>query len=1163
MILRPLLRLGLLLAVSAGMLAASTQPTAGYYRFPAIHGDTIVFTAEGDLWRVSAAGGTAQRLTSHAGFELLPAISPDGQWLAFTGQYEGPQEVYVMPLRGGLPKRLTFEGEAALVRGWTPDGKILYATRHYSTLPDNQLVALDPQSGERTFIPLAQADEGAFDPTGRILVFTRYSFQGSHAKRYAGGTAQNLWRFEPDAQEATQYHPEFPGVSRWPMWAGPRIYFASERDGTSNLWSMKPDGSDLQQHTRHADFGVKSPQHHNGRIVYQNGADLWLFDTKANQTKRLEITLASDFDQLRETWITKPSDFTTSFALSPNGDRMALVVRGQVFVAPAQQGRLVEVTRKDGVRYRTASFTPDGKSLIVLSDESGEVEFWKAPANGVGAREQLTHDGETLRMTGLQSPDGKWIAYTERDDDLLLFNLETKETKLVAHSKYRDFISPDLDWSPDSKWLAYALTGDSGNPQIMLHELATGRSTPVTSDRVISQSPAFSPDGKWLYFLSDRSFRSLVSSPWGPRQAEPFLDKPTKIYLLALAEQSRSPFQPTDELASEEKTATDDKKSEPGKTDSPAEESKSSPITLAENTEEPKPEEPKTDAATASEKSPASKAGPATASAKSGEKKPVNVKVVLDGIMERLWEVPVDSGNYSALSVTDRAVFVMDRDAGATGPNANRLVGIEIKNRDITATTVLSGLGGYRLSLDGKKLLVRQGENFAIIDAAARSAGDTTKQRVNLSALRFPYSPRESWRQMFTDAWRLHRDYFYDRDMHGVDWKANLAKHLPLVDRVTDRSELNDALNYMISELSALHTDANGGDFRDITPQIPVATLGARWSRDEAAGGYRLDRIYQSDPEFLERRGPLLRPGVGIKEGDVVLEINGTPTLSVPDAAALLRNQANRQVLLKVKPASGGAEFSRIVTPLPPAEASNLRYTDWEYTRRLRVDDKSDGQIAYVHIRAMGTANFYEFVRGYYAAANKGGLILDLRHNRGGNIDSWMVSRLMRQAWMWWSQRNGEAYPHLQHAFRGHLVVLVDAWSASDGETMPNAIRHLKLGTSIGVRTWGGGIWLTGSNTLVDRGIARAAEFGSFIPGEGWVIEGPGFTPDIIVDNNPVPTFRGEDAQLDAAIKHLQELIKKEPRHLVPEAPPGPNKTGLPWAPGHAAPAPAKSSRNR
>lgn len=1125
-----------LLFVSLSVLSARADGTPGYYRFPAIHGDTIVFTAEGDLWRAALNGGAAQRLTSHPGYETNAAISPDGQWVAFSAQYEGPTEVYVMPLAGGLPKRLTFEGETALVRGWTPDGKVLYATRAFATIPDNQLIAIDPRSAARTFVPLAQADEGAYSPDGKTLVFTRYSFQGSHAKRYVGGTAQNLWRLDAGATDAAQYAPDFRGVSRWPMWLGNRIYFASERDGTSNLWSMKPDGSDLRQHTHHADFGVKNPQGDGTHIVYQNGADLWLYDAATDQSRRLELTLTSDFDQTRETWVTKPMDFVTSFAISPDGDRMALVARGQVFVAPASQGRLVEVARKSGVRYRTVSFTPDGKSVVVLSDESGEVEFWKLPANNRGAAEQLTTGGETLRMTGILSPDGKWIAYTERDNDLLIFNVETKETKLVAHSNFQDFINPDLDWSPDGKWLAYALSAETGNPQIQLYSIDTAKSTPVTSERVISTSPAFSPDGKWLFFLSDREFKSLVGAPWGPRQPEPFLDKPTKIYLLALGDEKRSPFQPSDELYAEEKKAKDEKKSDDDKPTPATDEKKSVPSgeKAVAKTDAKKSDD--TDKKTASDKKPADE-----------KKKKIEVKVVLDGIADRLWEVPVGPGNYANLTVNDKAVFVTDSDAGAEGPSVNRLLAIEIKNKDVETATVISGIGGYRLSLDGKKLLVRQSDSFAILDAAPRPTGDVAKSRVNLGALRFPYSPRETWRQMFTDAWRLHRDYFYAKNMHGVDWKANLAKHLPLVDRVTDRAELDDALNYLISELSALHTDARGGVLREFEPQITVASLGARWTRDEAAGGYRLDYIYQSDPEFLERRGPLLKPGLGIKAGDVVIEINGTPTLSVPDAAALLRNQANRQVLLALKPAGGGEIFQRVVTPVSASAAAGLRYTDWEYTRRLETDKKSGGAIGYAHIRAMGTDNYYEFVRQYYAAANKGGLILDLRHNRGGNIDSWMVSRLMRPAWMWWSNRDGVPFPHLQSPFRGHLVVLVDAWTASDGETMANAIRHLKLGETLGVRTWGGGIWLSGSNFLVDRGLARAAEFGSFIPGEGWVIEGDGFTPDIIVDNNPARAFRGEDAQLDAAIKRLQELIAKNPKHLAPTPPPLPDKTLKNW----------------
>ncbi len=1139
----PLLRFARLLLPALGLVTGLSAATAGYYRFPSIHGDTIVFTAEGDLWRASAAGGTAHRLTTHAGFELLPAISPDGKWVAFTAQYEGPQEVYVMPLTGGLPHRLTWEGENALVRGWTPDGQVLYATRHYATLPSNQLVAIHPETGERTFIPLAQADEAAFGEDGRTLYFTRYSFQGSHAKRYEGGTAQNLWRLEPGAKEAVQYHPDYKGVSRWPMFSGGRIYFASERDGTSNLWSMRPDGSDLRQHTKHADFGVKSPQQHGGRIVYQNGADLWLLDTRDGRNDRLTITLASDFDQTRETWVEKPVEQVTAFTLSPTGDRLALVARGRVFVAPAPgtgSSRLVEATRASGVRYRSAEFTPDGKSLVVLSDESGEVEFWRLPANGVGAGRAITRGAETLRMSGQLSPDGKWIASAERDQELWIFDAETGEGVLVDKSRHRDFDNVSFDWSPDSRWLAYVRTAPSGNPVIHLYDREAKRSVPATSDRVVSYNPAFSPDGKWLYFLSERNTNSLVPSPWGPRQPEPFLDRPMKIYQLALGRETRSPFQAPDELAADEAKAAAKK---PG--DQPA-----------KKDDEPAPEKPAEDDEAEPAKDEAGKeaAAPAKAAGKSAPARPTKpvtpkVEVVLEGLMERLWEVPVPAGNYNNLTVSSGALFVLDRDATAPAPTTpgtgvNRLVAIAIKNRDIETTTVLAGISTYRLSGDGKKLAIRQGENFLVIDAAARAATDVAKARVNLSGMRFAYTPRETWRQMFTDAWRLHRDYFYAPNMHGVDWKANHAKHLPLVDRVTDRAELNDVLAYLISELSALHSTASGGDFREVTPRIEVASLGARWTRDAAAGGYRLDRIYQYDPDYLERRSPLRRPGAGIAEGDVVVAINGVPTLSVPDAAALLRDEAGRQVLLRIKPAAGGEEFSRIVTPISPDAAAGLRYADWQLSRRQEVDRLSSGQFGYVHLRAMGTENFHEFVRQYYAAGNKAGLILDLRHNRGGNIDSWLLARLMRQPWMWWAPRDSDAQPNMHHAFRGHLVVLVDAWTASDGETMANGVRRLGLGTSIGVRTWGGGIWLrTGITALVDRGFATAAEMGSYIPGEGWTIEGPGFTPDILVDNNPAVAFRGEDTQLTAAVKHLQALVAKDPKHLAPPIPPYPDVT--------------------
>ncbi|PHX70536.1 MAG: protease [Opitutia bacterium] len=1089
--------------------ALQAAPPAGYYRFPSLHAETIVFTAEGDLWRVGVAGGTAQRLTTHPGTEQLPAISPDGQSLAFTAHYEGQSEVCVMPLAGGPPTRLTYEGEAsgALVRGWTPDGRILYSTLHFATLPNRQLVALDPRTRARTVVPLAQADEGVYDDAGKILFFTRLSAQSSHAKRYHGGTAQNLWRLDESETAATPLTAAYAGTSRWPMWWQGRVFFASDRDGTMNLWSMKPDGTDLRQLTKHTDFGVKNPSLHRGRISYQNGADLWLLDLATTRNTIVPITLASDFDQLREKWVAKPIDYVTHLALSPTGDRVALTVRGEVFVAPTGQGRFAAITRGSGVRYREANFVGDGKSLLVLSDESGEVEFWRAPANGVGPREQITKDAAVLRLRGLPSPDGSWVASAERDQELWLFNTKTAEKRRLAESAKRSFDAPDFAWSPDSQWLAFVNSGDNDYSVIWLYSVATDKAVAVTSPRTESSSPAWSPDGKWLYFLSERALQSVVPAPWGLRQPEPFLDRPVKIYQLALsADTKRSPFQPDDELAPE-------KKKEPA-------------AAAKKDSEKEKDAEP---------------------AAKSTEKKPAPVVVQLDGLVTRLWEVPVAAGNYSRLTVNDKSLFLRDASRGAAGgpESGSRLLAVEIKNKDIETVTVADGVSSHLLSGDGKKMLLRRANDLFVIDAVPKSATSSLdKAKVNLAALKFSFDPRESWRQMFTDAWRLHRDYFYDPGMHGVDWKANLAKHLPLVARVTDRAELNDALAYMMSETAALHTGVMPGDVRG-APEDEVAapaSLGARLVRDQAAGGWRLEQIYAGDPDYPDKLSPLVRPGLRFAVGDIIESINGTATLSVPAPESLLRNQAGRQVLLHVKPAGGGEAFDAIVTPLNTADAASLRYTDWEQACRQRVDEAAASQIGYVHLRAMGTNDYAQWAREFYPVANRAGLILDLRNNRGGNIDSWILSRLMRKPWMWWAPRFGGVNANMQSTFRGHLVVLVNEWTASDGEAMANGVRHLGLGAVLGTRTWGGGIWLrSGINALADRGYITAAENGSFIPGEGWTVEGPGIAPDVIVDNNPAATFRGTDAQLDAAVAKLKELIAKDPRP-VPKPPPYPVK---------------------
>lgn len=1133
---------------------AHAQGMLGYYRQPTINGDTIVFVAEGDLWRVGVAGGRATRLTSHPGTEASPRISPDGAMVAFTGQYEGPTEVYVMPLAGGAPHRLTYDGERAAVAGWDA-GTVLATTTRFSTLPATQMTRIDAKTGARELVELAQASDGCFDEKHRLF-FTRLQFQGSQTKRYQGGTAQNIWRWDGGDKEAVALTGDYAGTSATPMWWKGKVYFLSDRGGTMELWSMDAEGKGLTQLT-HADeatgtlgFDVKGPSLSAGRIVYQRGADLWLREIDKSTNRRLEVQLDSDFDQTRENWVKKPMDYLSAAHLSPDGDRVVLTARGQVFVAPKGQGRLVEATRQDGVRYRDGRFMPDGKSLLAMSDESGEVEFWKLMPNGVGKREQLTKDGTVLRWEGVPSPDGKWLLHADKNQKLWLLNLETRVQKQVDEDRYDDF--QDGRWSPDSRWFTYTTNASNLNRSVRLYNVDTGKITPVTSDRYNSYDCAWSPDGAWLYLLSDRSLHT-DGSPWGPMAPEPNFLNRTKVYHVSLKKGVRSPFAQADELHRAEDKKKDEKAKDDNKKD------KKEPVKEGEKKNE---KDTTGDVDTPGEAKPKDEKAD-----KDDDKKKVKpVEIDLEGLAERITEVPVPAGEYFNLSVNDKRLLFMDRQ----GDKPTRLCAVEIGNKEVEVKTLVADLAGYELSMDGKSLLVHKRDALYVIEASAgANATLDDKVQVKLGGWTFAIVPREEWRQMFIESWRLERDYFYDTKMHGLDWEAMRKRYRPLVDRVSTRDELSDLMAQMVGELSALHIFVRGGDIRQGPDQIALGSLGALMIRDEAAGGYRVEKIYRCDPDMPERRSPLLAPGVELEEGDVVLAVNGREALSAPDFPMMLRNQAGKQVLLSIKAKhppekptpkddenakdlkdnaqavkeAGREEGVRdvVAVPISSASESDLRYHDWEYSRRLAVEDAGKGDIGYVHLRAMGADNMAEFVRGFYPVFNRSGLIIDVRRNRGGNIDSWILSRLLRKAWFFWQPRVGEPYWNMQYAFRGHVAVLCDESTASDGEAFSEGIKRLKIGTVIGTRTWGGEIWLSSSNVLVDGGIATAAENGVFGPEGDWLIEGHGVEPDIVVDNLPHATFKGEDAQLTAAIRHLQQKIKDEPIP-VPKAPAHPNK---------------------
>jgi len=851
-----------------------------------------------------------------------------------------------------------------------------------------------------------------------------------------------------------------------------------DRNGHWNIWSMSPEGGDLQPHTAHSGWEVKSPYMNGGRIIYQLGADLRLLDLGRDEDRQIPITLASDFDQLREKWVHDPLTYLTSAHIHPSGESIVLTTRGRVFVASAGDGRLARASYKEGVRYRDAVFMPDGRSLLALSDESGEFEFVKVPADGVGPEQALTSNGEILRFQGVPSPDGKWIAFTDKNNDLWIMDSAGGNQKKISSN--REGVR-DIAWSPDSRWLAYGQTALNSFVQIHLYGMETGRRAPLTTDRVNSGSPAWSPDGRILYFLSDRNLRSVVGSPWGTRQPEPFFNAPFKIYALSLRRGVSSPFKPDTEL---------------------------------------------TRAAAPKKKSPAA------------EKGVPEVRIDLEGIQQRIREVPVPPGRYSRLRVNDKALFWIESGAGYGSPAA--LKAVKIGNRDTKVETVLEGVRGFDLSLDGKNIMARRGGDFYILDASPRKAGNISGSKVDLRDLTFSIDVREDFRQIFIDAWRMERDYFWDPGMHGLDWDAMLDKYLPLVDRVTTRLELSDLIGELMGELSALHVSVRGGDLRRGRDQVQVASLGARLSRDDEAGGYRIDYIYKSDPDYPDELSPLADPDLDIREGDVIVGINGRPTLSERHPNALLRNQVGRQVLLALKSARDGTE--RRVVVVPTGRESGLRYSDWEYTRRRKVEEDGGGDIGYVHLRAMGGGNITEWYRNFYPVFDRKGLIIDVRHNRGGNIDAFILEKLIRKAWFFWKGRVGRPTWNMHYAFRGHMVVLCNEYTASDGEAFAEGFRRLELGPVIGTRTWGGEIWLGSSNRLTDGGLARAPQTGVYGPERAWLIEGHGVDPDMVVDNLPHATFKGEDAQLDAAVAYLIQKIEEEPVD-VPAPPPYPDKS--------------------
>ncbi|WP_164846057.1 S41 family peptidase [Inhella crocodyli] len=1089
-----------LAAIAALASAPAQAATQGFYRQPAAQGDLLVFLSQGDLWRVNGGGGTAVRLTTHAGAEISPVLLPDGQTLAFVGQLESAGDVYTMPITGGAPQRRTWLGSAQ-VRVWGADreGNLLVtapATDGRPVSTGYRLVGKDLQP-----LPVGDANDLALSLDGRTLYFTRHGLRGDNAKGYRGGALAQIWALDLQGQDEARplLGADFPrSNAKRPMAyrdrdGQERLAFLSDRDGFFNVWSVKPDGSGAKAHTAWKDFDVRSASISGPQVVVARGADLHrvsLLAEGAQQPPALPIALLSD-DTAANTprWIKRPQDFLTELSLSPTGERVLLGVRGRLATQGTQGLRRAELQQPEGSRCRDAAFSSDGKRVFALCDFSGEVELWQLDALGGPGRQQLTQGGQVVRTGLTPSPDGRYVAHTDLAGALYLTDLKAEggpKTRELDRAG-RGGIG-NLAWHPDSQALVYSKSGTIGfRGQLWLHPLQ-GQPVALTSSRFDSGDAAFSPDGQWLYFASRRHFATQPgSSVWADRNMGPAFEPGEKVFALALQPGLRLPTAAKDELPS------------------PPPKAEAKPDAKADGKADPKADAKAADA--------------------KKDAKPALPKIVLEGLAERLFELPIPPGRVSDLAADGKRLWWREADGFAAG--ALKTLALE---PGAVPDTHSERVRRFALTPSGKHLLVQRdaapgsAPEVLLLDAAPKPPADLAKATVRWSDWQISLTPRQEWQQLFDDAWRLSRDHFYDAQLHGVNWKASRERHAALLPRVGDRAELADLMGQMASDLNLLHSQVGVGDLPAQAEEPPaIAGLGAKLAAH--AQGARIERLYRGDPELITDRGPLLAPGLDVRDGDVITAVNGRP-MRWPEGVTLLQGEAGKQVRLELL--RGTERRSLIVTPVDPRRESDLRYNDWRHARAQAVDKASNGRIGYLHLRAMGPGDVADFAKDFYAQLDKEALVIDVRFNNGGNIDSWILEKLLRRAWAWWQPRHpagGDTYPNMQNSFSGPLAVLANENTYSDGETFAEGFKRLKLGPVFGKTTSGAGVWLSDRNRLMDNGIVRAAETAQVDANGHILVEGVGVTPDVEVDNPPRDTAKGGDAQLQAAVAALMKQL--------------------------------------
>ena len=1113
------------LALSASAQTPAASDQTRLLRFATTNGQQIVFAYAGQLYTVPRDGGVARRLTSGPGYSSFPRFSADGTQLAFTSHYEGNTEVYVMPGDGGTPKRLTTTatlgrddisdrmGPNNIVMTWmNTKPVVVFRTRmrtFNSFIGELFTVGLDAELPQQ--LPVPRGGFASFSPDDSKMAFNRVFREFRTWKYYRGGMADDVWVYDFKTGTTENLTNDI-GQDICPMWAPDnRIYYISDRDGRMNLYFTDLATKETKQLTTFKDWDIKFPSMGKDSIVFEQAGQIWRYDLASGQAVVVPISIKEDFASGRATLV-DAGKHVQSVAPAPDGKRAVAVARGELFSVPGKEGTARNLSRTSGAHERDAVWSPDGKWIAYNSDITGENELYIRPQDGKGEPQQITQGADTYYYRPIWSPDSKMLLWSDRLQRLRYVDVASKAVTLVDQDKWGEIGS--YSWSPDSQWIAWERPEENNLPKVFLFSTRDKKAVPVTDEWYGSGDPVFSDDGKYLLLVSSRDFKPT----FGQNDFVNIYRDMSRVYMITLSKDTPSPLEPrSDEVGKDDKASAG---ASPTASPSPA---ASGDKKATPSKDDKKPEPPK---------------------------QPVVVKVDLDGIQNRLVALKIPTGDYSDLRMVGDRIFYLRRtladDTGADddGPGSQKshLASYNLEDRK---ETVHGQVNSYQITADGKKMLVKVDKDWAIIDLPKEKlelkdekAGKDFKLKVD--GLDMQLNRHAEWAQIYNEAWRHMRDFFYAPNMHGVDWKAQRDKYGALLPYVNHRNDVTYLISELISELNIGHAYTAGGE-RPETPRIKTGLLGAAFSRDPATRAYRIDRILPGENWEERTRSPLTAVGVDVKVGDYILAINGTPVSTLPNLHEALIGTAGKQVILTVntKPTADGA---RDVTVVPTADESPLYYIAWVQKNLDEVTKRTNGEVGYIHIPDMGQPGLNQFTKQYFPQINKKGLIVDVRGNGGGFVSPLVIDRLRRALVMVNIARNGMPSENPPQTFLGPMVTLMNEFSSSDGDIFPFRFKSLGLGKLIGKRSWGGVVGIRGSLPFTDGGTVSKPEFAPYSKdGKEWLIEGYGVDPDIVVDNDPAKEFRGEDQQLNRAIEEIQNELKTK-RYDLPPPPPYPDR---------------------